>query len=369
VRSQARLDGVDLLRGAAIFFVLMNHVNMRLFLIKLPYTASLPEQVASSLVWNGQYGVQMFFAVSGFLITSTSLVRWGRLSNVDVRAFYLLRFARIGPLLLTLLAILSVLHIVGFSDYKVAQSTGGLGRALVAALTFHINLLEARRGYLPGSWDVLWSLSVEEMFYLFFPVVCWALGRGKLLYVLLAVLIVIGPFGRTSFADGNEIWQEVSYLGGMDAIAMGCVTALITAHSGFSAGSPRIMSAVGATLLVLILGFSKQAELWGLVKNGLDMSALAFGTCLLIAAAAQTRWRSPWMLRPLATLGRCSYEIYLLHMFVVFALFNFFMARGGHVGEVPALFAGVIVVAALLGAATSRFYSEPLNRLLRSRWS
>ena len=77
-RSWIRLDGVDLLRGLAILFVLMNHVNMRLLFAHVPYTKGLPDQLVSSLVWDGQYGVQIFFAVSGFLITSTALRRWGR---------------------------------------------------------------------------------------------------------------------------------------------------------------------------------------------------------------------------------------------------------------------------------------------------
>src|SRR5271167_3548014 len=91
-RSWTRLDGVDLLRGLAIFFVLMNHVNMRLLFAHVPYTRALPDQLVSSLVWNGQRGVQIFFAVSGFLITSTTLRRWGTLSQIRVRDFYLLRF-------------------------------------------------------------------------------------------------------------------------------------------------------------------------------------------------------------------------------------------------------------------------------------
>ncbi len=65
-RSWARLDGIDLLRGLAIFFVLMNHVTMRLLGAHISYTHGLPRQLVSSLVWNGQYGVQIFFAVSGF---------------------------------------------------------------------------------------------------------------------------------------------------------------------------------------------------------------------------------------------------------------------------------------------------------------
>jgi peptidoglycan/LPS O-acetylase OafA/YrhL len=148
--SWLRLNGIDALRGLAIFFVLMNHVNMRLRLAHIPYAAGLPEQLTSSLVWNGQNGVQMFFAISGFLIASTTLRRWGSLARVDVRDFYLLRFARIAPLLLLLLAVLCMLHAAGLSDFVVTAKTGGLARALLAALTIHVNVLEAQRGYLPG---------------------------------------------------------------------------------------------------------------------------------------------------------------------------------------------------------------------------
>ncbi len=87
----------------------MNHVNMRLRGAKVPYTHGLPDQLVSFLVWNGQHGVQIFFAVSGFLITTTALNRWGE--GIDILAFYRLRFARIAPLLLALLVILSCLDL------------------------------------------------------------------------------------------------------------------------------------------------------------------------------------------------------------------------------------------------------------------
>src|SRR6201995_4392082 len=133
-RSWLRVDGIDLLRGLAIFFVLMNNVNMQLLFAHVPYTRGLPKQFVSSLVWNGQQGVQIFFAVSGFLITATSLRRWGSVSRVSVTDFYRLRFARIAPLLLGLLAVLSVLHLAHVRHFVVSVETGGLGRALVAAL-------------------------------------------------------------------------------------------------------------------------------------------------------------------------------------------------------------------------------------------
>ena len=111
---------------------------------------------------------------------------------------------------------------------------GGLAQALFAALTFHVNVLEAKRGYLPGNWDILWSLSVEEVFYFFFPLVARLFGRGKMLIVLLIGFVALGPFARTVLTHGNEIWKEYSYLGGMDAIALGCLTALLVSGLRFS---------------------------------------------------------------------------------------------------------------------------------------
>ena len=349
-RSWARLDGVDLLRGLAIFFVLMNHVNMRLLGAHVAYTQGLPRQLVYSLVWNGQFGVQVFFAVSGFLITSTALRRWGSLAHVNVADFYKLRFARIAPLLLLLLAILSGLHLAHVREFVISAKTGGLGRAVIAALTFHINLLEARRGYLPGSWDILWSLSVEEMFYLFFPLACRMFGRRQVFMSLLFVLIALGPFARSHAFNHNPVWREYSYLGGMDAIALGCLTALLTAKRRWSRALLWTLGGVGATLVLFILCFSIQAYTWGLSRNGLDMTILAVGTCLLISAAAQTGWRAPRMLRPVVLLGRRSYEVYLTHMFVVVGLFRLFLVGGKPMRVVPALFVVVIVLGGMWGS-------------------
>ncbi len=346
----------------------MNHVNMRLRFAGVPYTQSLPDQLVHSLVWNGQFGVQIFFAVSGFLITSTTLRRWGALSKVSVRDFYLLRFARIAPLLLLLLAVLSTLHAARVEHFVVSAETGGLGRALVAALTFHVNVLEARRGYLPGNWDILWSLSVEEMFYLFFPLACRLLGRGKLMIVLLLSYVVLGPFARTVLANGNGVWREYSYLGGMDAIALGCLTALFTARRHVSRTVLSTLGGLGSALLVFILGFSLRANAWGLGRSGLDMTILAVGTCMVIAAVAQTNWRSPRILSPFLKLGQRSYEVYLTHMFIVFALSSVFVMAAKQMKTVPVLFVAVIFVSGLLGELVARFYSEPMNRWLRKRW-
>ncbi len=191
----------------------MNHVNMRLRMAKVPDTHGLPDQLVSSLVWNGQQGVQIFFAVSGFLIASTALRRWGPAGNI--KEFYRFRFARIAPLLLLLLAILSALDLAQVKSFTINPKVATLPRALLAALTFRVNVLEAWHGYLPANWDILWSLSVEEVFYLVFPLV----QRYRTIFIaLLFVCVALGPFSRT---HGNAVWREYSYLGGMDAIALG----------------------------------------------------------------------------------------------------------------------------------------------------
>lgn len=367
-RTWTRLDGVDLLRSLAIFFVLMNHVNMRLLGAKVPYTQGLPPQLVSSLVWNGQFGVQIFFAISGFLITSTTLRRWGSISHVNVRDFYRLRFARIAPLLLLLLAVLSSLHLAHVDGFVVSQKTGGIGHALLAALTFRINLLEAQSGYLPPSWDILWSLSVEEMFYLFFPLACRLFRHGRFLLALLCVFIVLGPFARAHAFNHNPVWREYSYLGGIDAIALGCLTALAIAKHRLSRPALWTLGIVGAALLIFTLGFSIRANGWGLGRNGLNMSILAAGTCMLISVAAQTQCKVPRILTPLLKLGQRSYEIYLTHVFIVLALFHLFLAAGKPMPYVPALFIAAILIAALLGELVARGYSEPMNRWLRKQW-
>jgi peptidoglycan/LPS O-acetylase OafA/YrhL len=238
----------------------------------------------------------------------------------------------------------------------------------LAALTFHLNVLEAQSGYLPGNWDVLWSLSVEETFYLAFPIVCLWLGRGRALPILLAALVITGPFARTMWAHHNEVWQEYSYLGGMDAIALGCLTALLVPRMRVSPRGLLMTQAIGAALMIFILGFSITVQRWGLARAGLNMTIVALGTCMVMAAAAHARPRISAVMRPLIWLGQRSYEIYLTHMFVVIGFFVLFTKLGSPLNGVPILFVAVVLVAALLGDLVARFYSEPMNRMLRKRW-
>jgi len=362
-----RIDGIDLLRGLSILFVLMNHVNMRLLFADVPYTKNLPSQLTYTIAWNGQFAVQMFFVISGYLITSTSIRRWKTPEALNIRSFYLLRFARIAPLFLLLLAILSALHLAHIPGYIVSQKTGGLPRALLAALTFHIGYLEATRDYLPANWDILWSLSVEEAFYLVFPLAARLLRKQGLLTILLTAFILAGPFARMKAFNPNPVWREYSYLGGMDAISLGCLTSMLLANKRLSRTAIYTCTALGSAILIFSLCFSIQAYKWGLGRNGLNFTLLALGVCLLVAAASQSGWRSPRFLTPLRILGQRSYEIYLTHIFAVLALFAAFVHLGKPLRGVPILFLAVIAISGLLGWLVAIFYAEPMNRLIRRR--
>jgi len=153
----------------------------------------------------------------------------------------------------------------------------------------------------------------------------------------------------------------------MDAIAFGCLTALFLSQIRLSLPVLRALCVLGAAILIFSLCFSLRAYSWGLGRNGLDMTILAIGTCMVIAAASQTQWQSPRLLTPLLRLGQRSYEVYLTHMFVVFAMFGIFTKLGSPIRAVPVLFASVILLAGIVGEAVARLYSDPMNRFLRRR--
>jgi peptidoglycan/LPS O-acetylase OafA/YrhL len=174
-------------------------------------------------------------------------------------------------------------------------------------MTFHVNVLEATRGYLPGNWDILWSLSVEGMFYLFSPLVCVVLGRSKWLVALLCLFVALGPLGRTVWSHCNETWREYSYLGGMDAIGLGCLTALWVSYIRMSRSVLALLFIAGAAWLLVTLCFTNWVRAIGLPSLGLDMTLIALGTCMLIAVASQTGWHSWSLIKPIRVLGQRSY--------------------------------------------------------------
>jgi peptidoglycan/LPS O-acetylase OafA/YrhL len=370
-----RFDGVDVLRGFSILSVVLLHTWLRMrfagFSIKSPL---LPGWLAYLIFRNGDNGVTVFFAVSGFLITLTSLRRFGSLAQMRSMVFYRIRFARIAPLLLLLLAVLSLLHLGHVEGFRIPAKTTTLPHALFSALTFHLNWLEAVHGYLPANWDVLWSLSVEEMFYLFFPLICIALfrlRRGMWLFVtLLLVFAAMGPFARTVWTT-NPIWREKTYLGGMDGIALGCLCALVTDQlmqrgTGWrNAWSKRMVAIefVGIAMILLIAVWPPWHWMRYVGRSGVDGTMLALGTCMvMVGTVVRGRVGSRWT-APIRWFGRHSYEVYLTHEFVV--VWGTMLYAKLRRGPLSLWFLGILLLTAPLGWRAARYFSEPMNRRLR----
>ena len=365
-----RNPGIDLLRGLSILLVVLHHIGLRIPLHRGVLAAYVPIPILNAFNYNGYESVFVFFVISGFLITGNTLQRWGGLDRIDARAFYGRRFARIAPCLSVLLIVLSVLHLLGVEDYVIRRAGQTLPCALLAALGLHLNWYEGHYGYLPGNWDVLWSLSIEEVFYLGFPVACLLIRRTWMLAALLIAFALSLPWTHAALAS-NEIWQEKAYLPGMAAIATGVLGALIAARwPSHRRGVIRILIAAGCLGLAAI--YLIEQWLWPLLHDGCMLLLTVSVMCALIGLQwrqAGGEWHSWRALNWLRSFGRLSYEIYLSHMFVVTAVVRLFHLAAADMTWGVLWYLPAVPLCWLLGATVARWISVPCERWLRARLS
>ena len=363
LQNSGRIDGIDVLRGLSILAVIILHINLRLRIANT-FGRHWPAFIVSDVGWNGDNGVIVFFAISGFLITTMCLRRWKSLGEISLARFYQLRFARIAPMLLALLCALSVLHLFRVPHFTIRPQVSTLPRALFAALTFHVNWLEAVHGYLPANWDVLWSLSNEEVFYLAFPLICLLTRRRAALIAILCVFIVLGPFARTLLSH-NPMWQDNGYLSCMDAIALGCIAAMLSERMILPVRPRSVLLLTGATLAIFVTMCKPLVLHAGIYRTGLDVTLLSAGVALMCLCFTQTNQpgRIEWAW--LRWFGRNSYEVYLTHMMVVFPMLAISrrLDHDSHWALVSYLV--IIVASGAFGALIARYFSEPLNKYLR----
>ena len=362
--AHARNPGIDLLRGLSIVLVVMHHTAIRIPLEKGVLADWLPQWFLYGIQYDGFESVFLFFVISGFLITSNSLARWGTLAAIDAKTFYRRRAARILPCLLFLVAVLCGLALAGVPHYTMEQPKQTLPGAVLSALGLYLNVYQARTGWLPAGWGVLWSLSIEEVFYLGFPVACLLLGRTRLLVPALLALALSIPLVRANIHH-DEIWAEENYLQGMAAIATGVLAALLVRRWPTARMSTvRWTTALGVIGLLAV--YFAGTELWHSLRFEY-MLVLTFSAAALVVAS---RWRAAVDATPpmpafgwLRSFGRLSYEIYLTHMFVVWLVVDRFDAAGGDLRMGAAWYPPVLAGAWALGWLVARFVSNPLERI------
>ncbi|HEY8334277.1 acyltransferase [Achromobacter sp.] len=346
----SRNSHIDGLRGLSIFVVIFLHFC---YIFSPAAFAFLPGWAVALIATNGYYGVTVFFVISGFLITSHAIQHYGSLATIRPHEFYLARFARIAPLSAASVLVLTAMHLAGIAAF-VAPENSSIWTALWTALTFQFNwYYVAGAGIGMVAWSPLWSLSVEEVFYVLFPVVGLALRKPAYIAVALAILIVQAPFARIGWV-ALYLWS-----GCADAIAMGCLAALLADYLGkttwpFWAGAVLRWTGLG---LIIWRHFAYLLT----ADFILGPSIIAFGAALFLVGAAKSPQRRFRLSVPLEFIGRRSYEIYLIHMFILLLMKAWFGTDLPDICLVIFLF-----VAAGLGELIGRQFTDPMNKWIRS---
>jgi len=300
----------------------------------------------------GFVGVDVFFVISGFVITRMLCREHERTGRIDFAAFYVRRFKRLTPALALMVGATAVMSALALSPLGPTQTVAKTG---IGAMAFAANWVIAATtgGYFdaPAATNPLlhtWSLSVEEQFYLVFPALL-ALGlllRRRALLVsavtaisLVAALVGVNPFVQSwllgFYSPLTRAWE----------FGAGALLALSAARPGARMRSLFAVGGVAGVVasFVLIDGTTAYPSAWTLLPVGATVLLIAAETKLLSAA-------------PLVRIGDWSYSIYLWHWpFIVFATLLW-----PEVGHARTIAAACSFIPAL---ASYRFVERPFRTL------
>ncbi|MBI3406776.1 MAG: acyltransferase [Planctomycetes bacterium] len=293
---RGHVPALDGLRGLSILLVLLGHGTLS---HNFPFSDS-----SGALHRLSAVGVDMFFVISGFLITLLLLRERDRQGGISLKGFYWRRALRILP---AYVAYLAFLFITTRLDLVALQLRDWLG-----ALTYTVN-------FMPGAaWEVghLWSLSVEEHFYLAWPLVFMLLGN-RCSFLLAAALVIAGPFIRLGLWSWEHNLVDVDYCtpARMDTIASGCCLAFLAMRSSFRqklgifADGRGVLAVAGFILVANILLQGRGRPEVMLLKT---CNAVGFAAVVWLGASAGGSLIGCFLnCRLLVALGTLSYSLYL----------------------------------------------------------
>lgn len=221
-RSIPSLDG---LRAGSIALVIISH--------SLAYLHGEADRFPSlQLSELGQSGVDVFFVISGFLITYLLLKEYDGTGAIRLRNFYFRRFFRIFPPFYVFLAVVGILWISGVIRQDV--------RSFVSAATYTWNYLPHAPSWLLGH---TWSLSLEEQFYVLWPPCLVLLGKRRSTYLALGV-ILLSPASRALsyvFAPSLRGAEGIMLHTRLDTIMFGCAMALLWKNARFTRWADKLL--------------------------------------------------------------------------------------------------------------------------------
>ncbi|QDV32947.1 acyltransferase family protein [Tautonia plasticadhaerens] len=349
-------------------------VDPILRLAGLPEISFRMRSLVSPLRENGWIGVNIFFVLSGYLITTLLLRERERFGRVDLRSFWIRRILRIWPLYYLVVLICFVL--TPLARAAVGIDPGPWRRLaadrLPAFLAFLGNWSLANGGPVPSdSISVLWSVCVEEQFYLVVPlIVAWSGGRWRV--ALVAGLMAAAIACRYALADAGYRGAALRYntLANLDTLLAGVMLALLA--RGRSGAGPASLWGTrlavvggGAAIYSITLGYAEAP--WRRAAD--DVLVWAWAVALVAWAASGRDRTSGFLARPtMVWLGRVSYGLYLYHE-IALGLVSWAsraLPRSPELGTVAALMGP----AATIGLAAASYYGieRPFLRL-KARWT
>jgi len=360
---------IDLVRGACVIAVMGVH-----YYSNVPFDSPWKAWLWGRFCVNGFYGVFLFFMVSGFLITHVLARDAGGLFKPDLPRFYLRRIGRIWPLFLLCLAWgIAVFFLAPPASalYRQFFTPGGNhdGWFWFCASTFLFNWLLVFRPDWNYSvpWMILWSLAIEEQFYLLYP---WALGKirnTRNFRVVLALVVLAGLAWRSYFyfhRGSNDFVESYASPAKFDLIACG-----IALYLAFRRYGPSLLRKKKTAVLLCLAGaLVLLSAYFGTRENDplqeiFVPEVLAGGLFLfLMGGLSLSFWESPW-LKALAYPGRYCYGCYLLHPLVLF-ISRPLLGSLGLLGG----FALLVLLTTLVASLSYRFFEWPANRLIRGAW-
>lgn len=324
----AHYAGLDGLRGAAVLGVMLFH---------------------SGLIRGGYLGVDVFFTLSGFLITSLLLEEHAATGAISMRRFYFRRALRLLPALFAFLGVWG-----GYLLATVAPAFWPLVGTYIALVAFYVANWGGISGFPLGIFGHTWSLAIEEQFYILWPLVTVLLVRcvrqrariGSILLAAASLTLVWRVSLALSGAPERRIyWATDAHA---DGLLIGAALAFFVVAGCFTR-FPRALAAAGPLAAVGLAGLLVAAPLTPYYAYGISaLGALATAVIILDALTGGSRLTRLLETSWLARVGQISYGLYLWH-FPVFVQFGTLKQPGDHAAYVRILLAwGVSFGAAAL---------------------